>query len=93
MFGQIGYYPMINTLLLVVLLGLLLVFVSRMAGARGDLREEVLALKLRLTVQEQISPCQHCRTYHVKDHVPGREDVDCAEQHSAPKLCGPSADV
>jgi regulatory protein YycH of two-component signal transduction system YycFG len=63
MLTNIGYYPIINTSLLAVLMVMFIVYGYRM-NKFSDLYDRINALQLRITVQEKVSPCAHCRNEH-----------------------------
>lgn len=58
----IHIFPAINTILLLVVLGLVM-WRNRIADL-GNLWDEVHALKLRVDVVERSTPCLHCQHHH-----------------------------
>jgi uncharacterized paraquat-inducible protein A len=66
--------PALNTFLLFIVMGLML-WRSRMVDLTR-VWDEIEALKLRLSVQEKVSPCEHCRKSH--SHIsPPDAPCDC----------------
>ena len=59
-------YPMINFMLIIVLIGLLIValIVMERRTRNHAVWDEIAALRLRMDVQEQVAPCEHCRMHH-----------------------------
>ncbi len=72
--SQINIVPAVNTLLLLVLMALTM-WRFRLADL-SKLWDEIEAIKLRMSVQEKISPCPHCKQAHSIIADPAQE-CDC----------------
>ena len=71
--APISALDIVNTALIIfVLAGITLLMVK--LHSNSHLWEEIEAVKLRLRVQETLSPCRHCREQHM---TPGSDG--CAE--------------
>ncbi len=72
MTSAMNIMPALNTLLILILIVLILWRNRIQDGVQ--LFDEIEALKLRLSVQEKVSPCAHCRTAHAHINPPDRCD-------------------
>lgn len=68
-----NWFPAINTGLLLILMALV-AWRFRMDDM-SRLWDEIRAIQFRLGVQEKVSPCPHCRDYHLSVH--GDDHDDC----------------